>query len=187
MMLAKDQRDLNRNPDADQRSRRVSFSRGRKRTPPRAARCEGRNGQGVLTKVSQYHRFSFALGHDFLTLADWFRPSGSRRRRARIGDPREWPRRRATVRAACRRRQRSSRETSDRRACPPRHCRANRDRRRVCSSRPSRTGETKPMASSTRSALSRKSLPGIVIHFAVDAPQRSPCTAPLSANEFDAS
>ena len=86
-------------------------------------------------------------------------PSGIRLPHGRIGGLLGWPRRRGTGRGACRPRRRHRgcwfRSRSSLAATLPRWSRPTPS----CSSRPSWTGLTKPIASSTRSALSSNSLP----------------------------
>ena len=99
-------------------------------------------------------------------------PSGTDRRRARTAGLHGSPRPPATGRGACRRPRRLSAPTSDSLPCPRARCRADRSRRRAVRSNPSRTGPTKPIASSTRSAFISNSEPGTSTIFI--APSR-PC------------
>ena len=124
----------------------------------------GRSTYG--TKPSSRHGRA-RPGHDdrqvvlVVTLAAPSRPSGTRPPRGRIGGPRGWPRPPATGRGACRRRRTPWRRD----VCvvvgvgADVAARVQLDAGR--SSSPARAGPTNPIASSTRSALSWNSLPGI--------------------------
>ena len=120
-----------------------------------------RNGAAQSGKAGRGDRVASARALSFSAAARSC-PSGTRRPRARTGGLRGSPRPPATGRGACRRRRTPWAPTSGSSSpCRRLHVAARvAARRRTASSRPSCTGPTKPIASSTRSAGISNSVPG---------------------------